>query len=335
MPTGRPAASRSETAKLPGNNGRNESAPGLKKALGKVKRPLVGEAEPGKSAVAKLRPRPAARPLGEQPVRAKVAKPKPKPRRLVPLDRGRAPRNSASIPDVDPVRRAREDAPQLEQGGVMRQEPERWALYTGVVAVVLWIVGIFVVESGGVPGENATDADYLAYYQEDANRILSGSWIFMVGCLAFLVFAVVLWGRLAAAEGGSRLFSNVALIGAVATGVLAMLSAGPDVAAAIQEDDLSAAAAGSMQVLGDAFFVGAELSAILLMLGAGMVALRTGVLPKAWAWFSFFLAVVLVIGPIGWAALIFGLPVWVLGTTFFLARRGATAGAEPVAPLGA
>ena len=218
----------------------------------------------------------------------------------------------------------------------MRHEPERWALYTGVVAVILWIVGIFVVESGSIPDENATDADYLAYYQDDANRILSGSWIFMVGCLAFLVFAVVLWNRLAAAEGGSRMFSNVALIGAVATGVLAMLSAGPDVAAAIQEDDLSAAAAGSMQVLGDAFFVGAELSAILLMLGAGMVALRTGIFPKAWAWFSFFLALVLVIGPIGWAGLIFGLPVWVLGTTFFLVRRSApAAGAEPVAPLGA
>ena len=214
----------------------------------------------------------------------------------------------------------------------MRQDSDRWALYTGVVAVVLWIVGIFVVESGGIPGENATDADYLAYYQDDANRILSGSWIFMVGCLAFLVFAVVLWGRLAAAEGGSRLFANVALIGGVATGVLAMLSAGPDVAAAIQEDDLSVAAAGSMHVLGDVFFVGAELAAILLMLGTGMVALRTGVFPKAWAWFSFVLALVLVIGPIGWAALIFGLPVWVLGTTFFLARRSATAIAEPAAP---
>ena len=93
VPTGRPASSRSETAKLPGNNGRDESAPGLKKALGKTKRPLEGEAEPGKSAIAKLRPRPAAKPLREQPVRAKVAKPKLKPRRLVPLDRGRAPKN--------------------------------------------------------------------------------------------------------------------------------------------------------------------------------------------------------------------------------------------------
>ena len=208
----------------------------------------------------------------------------------------------------------------------MHGKPERWALYTGVVAVVLWIVGIFVVESGNIPGENATDADYLAYYQDDANRILSGSWIFMIGCLAFLVFAVVLHGRLSAREGGSRMFSNLAFLGAAATGVLALLSAGPDVAAAIQEEDLSASAAGTLQVLGDAFFVGAELTAILLMIGAGVVALRSGLFPKAWAWFSFLLALVLVIGPIGWAGLIFGLPLWVLGTTFFLTR-----GSRPVA----
>jgi len=216
------------------------------------------------------------------------------------------------------------------EGGVMRGKPERWAVYSGVVAVVLWIIGVFVIESGDTPGEGATDADARADYQADANTILIGSWLFMLGCLAFLWFAVVLRERLAAAEGGSRMFSNLAFLGAAATGAFALLTSGPDVAAAISEDDLSEAAAGAMATLGDAFFVAAELSAILLMIGAGAVALRTGLFPKAWAWFSFLLALVLVIGPIGWAALIFGLPIWVLGTTFFLARSGDTARPEPV-----
>ena len=65
----------------------------------------------------------------------------------------------------------------------------------------------------------------------------------------------------------------------------------------------------------------------------GAVALRSRIFPKAWAWFSFLFAVILVIGPIGWAALIFGLPIWVLGTTFFLTRRSETAAAEPVTAL--
>ena len=215
----------------------------------------------------------------------------------------------------------------------MQQKPERWAVYTGAVAVVLWVVGIFVIESGNTPGEGANDAELLAYYQDDTNTILAGSWIFMLGCLAFLWFAVVLRERLAAAEGGSRMFSNLAFLGAAATGAFALLTSGPDIAAAIQEDDLSASAALAMATLGDAFFVAAELSAILLMIGAGAVALRSGLFPKAWAWFSFLLALILVIGPIGWAALIFGLPIWVLGTTFFLARKEGPARVEPAAPL--
>ncbi len=48
----------------------------------------------------------------------------------------------------------------------MRQTPERWAVYTGVVAVVLWIVGVFVIESGNVPGEKTTEAEFLAYRRE-------------------------------------------------------------------------------------------------------------------------------------------------------------------------
>lgn len=215
----------------------------------------------------------------------------------------------------------------------MRGRPERWAVYAGVVAVVLWIIGILVIEGGDTPGESATDAEVLAYYQDEANTILAGSWIFMLGCLAFLWFAVVLRERLAAAEGGSRMFSNVAFVGAVATGAFLLLTSGPDIAAAISEDDISEAAAAAMATMGDAFFVAAELSAILLMVGAGAVALRSRLFPKAWAWFSFLLAVILVIGPIGWAALIFGLPIWVLGTTFFLARKEGPARVEPAAPL--
>ena len=212
----------------------------------------------------------------------------------------------------------------------MRQKPERWAAYAGVLAVVLWIVGIIVQESGSTPADGASDAEYLAHIQDDTNSILTGGWIFMLGCLAFLVFGIVLRDRLAAAEGGSRLFTNIAFVGALAVGVFGLLVSGPEIAAAISSDDISASTAGALSHLGDAFFVAAELSAILLMLGTGMVALRTGLLPKWFAWFGFLLAIVLVIGPIGWAGLIFGLPLWVLGTTFFLVRREAPA-PRPVA----
>jgi len=212
----------------------------------------------------------------------------------------------------------------------MRQKPERWAAYTGVLAVVLWVVGIIVQESGTTPADGAPDTAYLTHVNDDANSILTGGWIFMIGCLAFLVFAVVLRERLSEAEGGTRLFTNIAFVGAVATGAFGLLLPGPEIAAAISADDISASTAAALSNLGDGFFVAAELSAILLLLGTGMVVLRSALMPKWWAWVGFVLAVVLAIGPIGWAGLIFGLPVWVLVTTFFLVRRVAPA-PRPVA----
>jgi hypothetical protein len=212
----------------------------------------------------------------------------------------------------------------------MRGTPERWAAYAGVLAVVLWVVGIVVQESGTIPEEGAADAAYLTHVNDDANTILTGGWIFMLGCLAFIVFAIVLRDRLAEAEGGTRLFTNIAFIGAVMVGAFGLLLPGPEIAAAISADDISASTAAALSNLSDAFFVAAELSAILLMLGAGMLALRSTVLPRWWAWVSFLLGLVLVIGPIGWAGLIFGLPIWTLVTTFFLVRRETTP-ARPVA----
>ena len=66
------------------------------------------------------------------------------------------------------------------------------------------------------------------------------------------------------------------------------------------------------------FFVGAELAAILLVVATAVLAFRTAALPRWWASFSILLGIVLVIGPIGWAGLIFGIPVWTIGTTLFL-----------------
>ena len=63
--------------------------------------------------------------------------------------------------------------------------------------------------------------------------------------------------------------------------------------------------------------------------------MRAAPTPRWWGVFSGLIAVVLWIGPIGWAALIFGLPAWTLGTAVLLVRaprsRGAGALTEAVA----
>ena len=66
---------------------------------------------------------------------------------------------------------------------------------------------------------------------------------------------------------------------------------------------------------------------------AAAVALRTRLLPKWWAVVAIVIAVVLVIGPIGWAGLIFAMPLGLLGTSWLLYRGSGQphATAEPVA----
>jgi hypothetical protein len=199
---------------------------------------------------------------------------------------------------------------------------DRWTTWTGLAAVVLWVISVVVVNSGGVPAVDASEAEYLAYVKGSAATILVGGWIFMAGCAAFLWFSVVLRERLAAEEGGSTVFSTAAFVGSVLVGALMMLTPTGEIAAAIiaDEQEISASTVAALRHLGEAYISAATIAATLLMIGSAMVAFRTSLFPRAWAWFSFALATLLVIGPIGWAALLLGLPVWVIGTTVFLRR---------------
>jgi hypothetical protein len=70
----------------------------------------------------------------------------------------------------------------------------------------------------------------------------------------------------------------------------------------------------------DTFFIGAEIALAVLLIGTALVVLRTRVLPVWLAWVSVIVGIVLIILPIGWAAVIFAFPIWVLVVTYFLWR---------------
>ena len=204
------------------------------------------------------------------------------------------------------------------------RKKERWTNWTGVAAVILWIVGA-VVGSSGAPTDGASEAEWLAHVETNASSILAGGWLWMAGWVAFLWFAIVLRERLAAVEGGTRTFANAAFLGSVLVGAFMMLTPGGEIAAAItaEEQEISASAVAALRLVGEVFISAATLAATLLMLGSGIVGLRTRIFPKAWTWLSFALAGVLLIPPVGWAALLLGLPLWVIGTTVLLGRRDA------------
>lgn len=195
-------------------------------------------------------------------------------------------------------------------------------LVPAVLAIGLWIGGLVVINkfSDKIP-HHPTDAQLLTWIQGNKNPVIMGGWLWMIGCLAFLWFAALLRPRLAEAEGGQHTYTTLAFTGAAVAAVFGLLVQAGDLGSAINQSSISAATAGTLHNASDMFFVGAELALIPFFAGVAVVAFRTGVLPKWWAAFSVLIAVVLVIGPIGWAALIFGTPVWLLGTSLIVGSK--------------
>ena len=195
-------------------------------------------------------------------------------------------------------------------------ENRRWAL-VGPLAVALWVIGIILINKNG-PANHATGSEILAWYRSDSDTIVLGGWLFMLGCLGFVTLVAGLRVRLVEAAGRTSQLPMLALVGAAMAGLAGMLTAAVDLAGGIDKNDIDPATAATFHHSVDIFFVGAELAAILPLAAVAILAWRTRVLPRWWAAFSGLVAVVLLIGPIGWLGLIFGVPIWTLGTSLFV-----------------
>jgi hypothetical protein len=197
----------------------------------------------------------------------------------------------------------------------------------GVVAVVLWIFGTFLLENTDRP-EGKDSAAFAGWVGDNDTELIAGTLVFGFGVLFFLWFLGALRVRLGEAEGGARQLTAVAFMGGIATSVMMLAVYLPHAQAAVDHDNMSDTAIESVVHVGDAFFGGVELFAIPLLLASGLVARSTGALPRWLAWFSLVLALVLAVIPIGWLGVYLGLPLWTLITAVVLFRSGS----RPAAP---
>ncbi len=201
---------------------------------------------------------------------------------------------------------------------------ERFAPLTGVAAVVLWVVGTYLLEKDDRP-EGKDTAAFVAWVEQNDTAIISGAVIFAFGVILFLWMLGSLRAALFAAEGGTGRLSTLAFGSGVATAISMMFTVLPHGQAALDADDTSDTSIEAMVHMGDMFFGGVEFFAIPMLVATGLVALRTGVLPRWLAWFSLVLALILVIVPIGWLGVIAGLPLWTLivSLVLYVRRPGA------------
>ena len=197
---------------------------------------------------------------------------------------------------------------------------ERYAPLTGVVAVVLWIVGTFLLEKDDRP-EGQDTAQFVAWVEENDTAIIAGALVFGLGVVFFVWMLGSLRSALFAAEGGTGRLATIAFGSGIATAISMMFTFLPHAQAAFDVDDTSATSTDALVHMGDAFFGGVELFAIPLTVATALVILRFGALPRWFAWFSLALALVLVIFPIGWLGVIVGLPLWTLIASVLLYLR--------------
>jgi len=197
---------------------------------------------------------------------------------------------------------------------------ERFAPLAGVVSVVLWVIGS-LIEQGAI--KDKTPETLLSSYTQKEGRILVGGLIWLIGTLFFFWFLGSLRATLAAAEGGVLRLTTIAFAGGVSAAVCGLLFPGADMGAAITDDkDLSAPTAEALRVVGNAFFIGAEIALAVLLIATALVVLRTRVLPVWIGWISVIVGIVLIVLPVGWAAVIFAFPIWVLLVTYLLWSGG-------------
>jgi hypothetical protein len=208
-------------------------------------------------------------------------------------------------------------------------EARRWetlAPLTGIAAVVLFIAGFIVHDViGDTPGADAPAADFSRYYQQEDGSIWGGSTLIAFAIVFFFWFIGSLRAALHSAEGGVGRLAATAHAGGIATAVLIMASIGTQVSAAILVSDRDTPLAPDTAVafwwLGDGVFLAAFYSTAVLIAATAVVALRTGVIPRWFAWISLVAALVLVVPFIGWAAFIFALPIWIAVTSYLLWRN--------------
>ena len=208
---------------------------------------------------------------------------------------------------------------------VRRARSDALAPLTGVVAVVLVLLGALVHDViGDVPDGDAPAAQFATYYQEEDGSIWWASLLVFIGLAFFLWFVSTLRAALHEVEGGIGRLAQTAHAGGIATAVLIFAGFGTQVSAAILVSDRDAPIDPEVAVgfwwVGDGMIVAAFYAAAVLLAATGFVILRNGALVPRWfGWVTMALAVLLLVPWINWIGF-FVFAVWVVVTSILLWR---------------
>jgi hypothetical protein len=203
----------------------------------------------------------------------------------------------------------------------VRDRLERFALLAGALAAVLWVVSLFVLEGAGNPSGPESGAEIAEFYRDNRTPILIAATMHVLGGFFFLWFVAALRPVLDAGGSPSWL-RTAALVGGTAGGAMMLaMTGGQSTGATTDTDLLTPDTAIVFWRLAHGFFVAAEIALAVFLGALAILALRRLVLPRWLGWFGLAVTILLLIPPIGWAALLFLFPLWLIAASVILWRR--------------
>jgi hypothetical protein len=198
----------------------------------------------------------------------------------------------------------------------------RYAALGGALAAVLWLVSLFVLEGGGNPADPDAAAEVVEHFRDNRTPILVAGLLQGLGVFAFFWFLAALRSGLETVADAGRWLVSAALIGGIATGTMLLAMYGPQTTGATTDKELlNPGSAVAFWRLSHTFFVGAEIAFAVLAAAVGLLALRYGAFPRWLGWVSLVLALLLLIVPLGWIALLFLVPLWLIAMSVLLYTR--------------
>src|SRR5688572_25034657 len=135
-------------------------------------------------------------------------------------------------------------------------DDRRMTPLAGVFSIVLFVAGVFAIESGDLPGDEATGSEQAAYYADELGTLATGAVLWGIGIVALIWFLDGLRTEIKPASGQLGRLAHGYGFGAA---LFLLGSITPDLAAAIASDNLErpleSGAAEAAGFLGDGFFI--------------------------------------------------------------------------------
>jgi hypothetical protein len=182
----------------------------------------------------------------------------------------------------------------------------RFAPISGLLFFVFALAG--AVTMGETPDFPGTPDEWVAFFTDDKQRVITGAWIFGYGLFFLFWFLGSVAAAARRAEGGDGRVSRLAYGGGLAGAPLLLAGTGAMFMAGLRVDESGTITEDVATVYGDLDsalgFIAAPFALAAFVGGVAIVNSRTPFLPTWLTWVSVLLAIVLLVPLIAWAGVI-------------------------------